>query len=1132
MPRTSGFSPARSLPMRFHSPLAAVLLCLSSFLSAQPLLVVGDVCLDIEAVAIHTEGELAGLTTYRLYATLPGPADIVTTVFGDTDNPTSLQTTTNFYQSELGGQFPCANNPILFDAFPELEWDSWLTIGVDGPPDPTAGEDCPQVVMSTGSPFMTEFENGNGFSIDDLIGSAWFVVPSFTNGLPDEDGRVLLGQVTTDGELSGVFYMQVLPGGVGALAEVVELEFFGPCDHISPSLCPEEIFTVDNGCEWGFEVSNFQPGEAATWTFGDDFVNGGHYAEYTFAGDGTYPVSVTFTSDYCPDGVTLETLVEVEGCSEPECNLELVVETVDSGQVIMVVPVGYPEGAELIYSLNGSVIQEGGTAITLPYGTGENPWQVCVQYVTEDCPDGISSCTGSEDYEPGCPQEIWVGGAGCQYILSICDYTEGEEVSWDFGDGAEGEGHFAWHTYPENGVYEVCATYVSPTCPDGTVLCTALEVEGCEPDLCPLEIAVEWSSPETGQWVLEAVGAPEGVGLLWFGPGGDIIADGPLLDFEGSGTVCVFYESPDCPQGVEACITLEGPDPDCDVEVFVTPLADCGHYLAAYQGGPGSGDVQWYIGGDLAQTGGEAFDFNLESGQVVEVCALAFGEGCPQGEEACVEVAHDGCGPCPEEEEGAIAWEVAGTDEDCYVVLELELDPEAELQSVEWDFGDGTGMTGNTWTSHVFTEAGVYSVCATVLSWGCDAVSYCAQVEVGDCAADCMPVTLTFTPAEGVTGTFNWVMFGEDWAEDGLFWISPEGTPVVQNFCLPEGCYVMDFFALSGSDAAHDVNVTLEGPDGPMEFHEGPIFDENGWQVFTFGAGEGGCEPGEPEGCNLEIAAVEEADGSWTLTAVTDSEEDVDFLWVLSDGSALNGATINHTFVNGVEVVTACVSALFPDCGEVLSACIDLENGLAEGCQAVEVELNGETFVELLEDLEMTWSLLGGEFDLSGSASLDPAQGGLDGLVLCLPPGCYALSMGMQGLPGFQGLPGMTLSLSVDEEQQLELDLMLIDDVIELEFGVFTDCGFSVGTPSGPVGEGLRVFPNPAGDVARVEWAGASNAGSFQWSLCDGLGRVVARGIARESVWELPISRQVTGGYILVVESGEDVRRIRVMVAR
>ena len=153
--------------MRFTSLF--LLLCTAFCMQAQPLLVDGDVCLDIEVVAIHQEGALAGMTTYRVYATLPGPADLVTTVFGDADNPTFLSTTTSFYQSELGGQFPCANNPILFDAFPELEWDSWLTIGVDGPPEPELGQDCPQVVMSSGSPFMTEFENGNSFVIDDLI---------------------------------------------------------------------------------------------------------------------------------------------------------------------------------------------------------------------------------------------------------------------------------------------------------------------------------------------------------------------------------------------------------------------------------------------------------------------------------------------------------------------------------------------------------------------------------------------------------------------------------------------------------------------------------------------------------------------------------------------------------------------------------------------------------------------------------------------------------------------------------------------------------------------------------------------------------------------------------------------------
>jgi len=136
---------------------------------AQPTLVDGDVCLDVEVIALHNDGPLEGMTTYRLYATLPGPEDVVTTVFGDMAHPTALVTTTEWYQDENGGQFPCANNSILFGLFPELEFDSWLTIGIDGPPVATDGEDCPQVVMSTGSPFATEFENGQSFTIDDLM---------------------------------------------------------------------------------------------------------------------------------------------------------------------------------------------------------------------------------------------------------------------------------------------------------------------------------------------------------------------------------------------------------------------------------------------------------------------------------------------------------------------------------------------------------------------------------------------------------------------------------------------------------------------------------------------------------------------------------------------------------------------------------------------------------------------------------------------------------------------------------------------------------------------------------------------------------------------------------------------------
>ena len=191
----------------------------------------------------------------------------------------------------------------------------------------------------------------------------------------------------------------------------------------------------------------------------------------------------------------------------------------------------------------------------------------------------------------------------------------------------------------------------------------------------------------------------------------------------------------------------------------------------------------------------------------------------------------------------------------------------------------------------------------------------------------------------------------------------------------------------------------------------------------------------------MGIEAVQEADGSWTLTAVTDSVEGDGYVWHLSDGSIPNGQEINHFFATGSEIETACVTATFWDCEEILTECIDLENGGAGFCEEVEVELDGETLADLLAGLDMAWTLYGDLFDLEGEMTLDPADGELGTLVLCLPPGCYGMTFDMQGVPGLDGLPGMTLSLAVGEEEEIEVDPAILEGQIDLEFGVQTDCG-------------------------------------------------------------------------------------------
>ena len=151
------------------------------------------------------------------------------------------------------------------------------------------------------------------------------------------------------------------------------------------------------------------------------------------------------------------------------------------------------------------------------------------------------------------------------------------------------------------------------------------------------------------------------------------------------------------------------------------------------------------------------------------------------------------------------------------------------------------------------------------------------------------------------------------------------------------------------------------------------------------------------------------------------------------------------------------------------------------------MEIDGETLAELLAGLDMVWTLVGESYDLEGEMTLDPAEGELGTLTLCLLPGCYDMTFDMQGAAGLDGLPGMTLSLAVGEEEEVEVDLAILED-IELEFGVQTDCGSSVMERHRRYG--LALFPNPhsriQGDVDRsVVGAG------LEWTLQDAAGHDV-----------------------------------------
>ena len=193
--------------MTFRCLSAVLALALTSNLFAQETPWLGLVP-EVE----HTEGELAGMTTYRLYLYTLGDNDFLVSCSGDDQNPMYLNSTSEpaWFQHDLATTALATDvNPAFFDAFPEFAYDSWFTIGAE---DNTATVD----VVELGDPEYDAFEifeNGNNVAVESNVGCAWFVLPTPNSeeAFSGEDMRILVAQLTTAGEISGQIQVQLFP---------------------------------------------------------------------------------------------------------------------------------------------------------------------------------------------------------------------------------------------------------------------------------------------------------------------------------------------------------------------------------------------------------------------------------------------------------------------------------------------------------------------------------------------------------------------------------------------------------------------------------------------------------------------------------------------------------------------------------------------------------------------------------------------------------------------------------------------------------------------------------------------------------------------------------------------------------
>ncbi|MBC8201118.1 MAG: hypothetical protein H8E86_03650 [Planctomycetes bacterium] len=144
-----------------------------------------------------------GTWTTRIYANFSAASDQLNAVFGDADGLLSVDSTGGFYQNLFGAATSAGINPALYDAFPSLLNDSWVSIGLE---DQTGNN-----MLDIGIDWSS-FEGGGSISTDN---GTWFATPDDPQVEAGADLRVLVGQFTMYGLDSHVFGVLNIQGKQG-----------------------------------------------------------------------------------------------------------------------------------------------------------------------------------------------------------------------------------------------------------------------------------------------------------------------------------------------------------------------------------------------------------------------------------------------------------------------------------------------------------------------------------------------------------------------------------------------------------------------------------------------------------------------------------------------------------------------------------------------------------------------------------------------------------------------------------------------------------------------------------------------------------------------------------------------------
>ena len=203
--------------------------------------------IDVETHAVHTEGELAGQTTYRLYVMCDAPTDFLQSVAGSNVDPFVIESTTGAWYNHPDNPSWNASgmDPDDYGNSPLLEFDSFMTLGgenADQTPYPWA------LWLSNADP-RPDFQPGGGDNFTAGSGLMQYLgsTPDADQagihpGFAGDDNRVLVMQITTAGDISGQMSVTVYPNGevLDATTNMATFDSTSPCFNLDACVDADE----------------------------------------------------------------------------------------------------------------------------------------------------------------------------------------------------------------------------------------------------------------------------------------------------------------------------------------------------------------------------------------------------------------------------------------------------------------------------------------------------------------------------------------------------------------------------------------------------------------------------------------------------------------------------------------------------------------------------------------------------------------------------------------------------------------------------------------------------------------------------------------------------------------------------